>query len=362
MIISEGLTRQHPLAVAALSPFMRELLGRAPRMNFFQFCQLLELHAPQQALLGSQDTPESEAVRFRPLPKVGFPGTEMAAVEFDDDRPQAPPSVRTTFLGLYGVNAAMPHHFIEDIVLRREGSEEVAAFLDMFNHRIATLFYRSWRKYRYPVGFRPGGEDEMSGYLLCLAGFGIGNAARKQGLSPARLLALLGLLTQRTRTADGLAGVISQILPGADVTVKEFHPIWVRLEHLQVLGTKTVDGVKPRGLGDGHVIGRGVMDRTQTVQVTIRPADAGQSNDILPGAILHQDLMNLLRVYLGYKVDAELRMEVSAMTAPQLTLGKAPDADGIPQARPRLAWTTLLKPASDRIVTISLGRYSGLAA
>ena len=356
------LTTKDTTALAALSPFMTELLGRAPRMNFFQLCQLLELHAPQQPLLGSRDTPESEPVRFRPLPKVGFPGTEMAKVELDDDRPHSPPSIRTTFLGLYGVNAAIPHHFIEDIVLRREGSEAVAAFLDMFNHRIAALFYRSWRKYRYPVGFRPGGEDEMSRYLLCLAGFGIGNAERKQGLSPARLLALLGLLTQRTRTADGLAGVIRQLLPGADVIVKEFHPVWVRLEQPQGLGSKANAGILPRGLADGHVLGRGVLDRTQTVQVTIRPADAAQANDILPDARLHRDMLNLLRVYLGYKVDAELRMEVSAMTAPPLALGKASVADGVVQVRPRLAWSTLLKPANDRIVTIPLGRYSGLAA
>lgn len=362
MNANEGLSRQYPLAVAALSPFMRELLGRAPRMNFFQLCQLLELHAPQQPLLGREDTPESEPVRFRPLPKVGFPGTEMAKVEFDDERPNAPPSVRTTFLGLYGVNAAVPHHFIEDIVLRREGSEAVASFLDMFNHRIATLFYRSWRKYRYPVGFRPGGEDEMSGYLLCLAGFGIGNAENKQGLSPARLLALLGLLTQRTRTADGLAGVIRHLLPGACVTIKEFHPVWVRLEQPQGLGSKAIGGIAPRGLADGHVLGRGVPDRTQTVQVTIRPADATQANDILPDASLHHDMLKLLRAYLGYKVDVELRMEVSSMTAPQLMLGKSAATDDGSAVRPRLAWSTLLKPASDRIVTISLGRYSGLAA
>lgn len=362
MIISAGLTRRHPLAVAALSPFMRELMGRAPRMNFFQLCQLLELHAPQQPLLGRQDTPEFEPVRFRPLSKVGFPSAEIAKVEFDDERPLAPPSIRTTFLGLYGVNAAIPHHFIEDIVLRREGSEAVAAFLDMFNHRLATLFYRSWRKYRYPVGFRPGGADEMSGYLLCLAGFGIGNAEHQQGLSPARLLALLGLLTQRTRTADGLAGVIRQLLPGAGVTVKEFHPVWVRLEQPQALGRKTTGKLIPRGLGDGHVLGRGVLDRTQTVQVTIRPANAAQANHILPDASLHGDMLKLLRVYLGYKVDAELRMEVSAISAPPLRLGRQAAEDAAPQVRPRLAWSTVLKPASDRIVSIPLGRYSGLAS
>ncbi|QRX83109.1 type VI secretion system baseplate subunit TssG [Glaciimonas sp. PAMC28666] len=352
----------HSEAHGQISHFMKELLDRAPQMNFFQFCQLLELHAPQLPLLGSVDSPGAESVRFRPFPKVGFPSTEMSAVELDEDRPLATPSVRTTFLGLYGVNAAMPHHFIEDIVLRREGSEAVAAFLDIFNHRIATLFYRSWRKYRYPVGFRPGGKDDMSGYLLSLAGFGIGNAEHKQGVSPARILSMLGLLTQRTRTAEGLVGVIRQLLPGAGVLVKEFHPIWVRLEQPFGLRSSNKQGSMPRGLGDGHVIGRGVMDKTQTVLVTIQPANARQANDILPDARLHRDMRNLIRVYLGYKVDAELRMALSAMIAPQLSLSKAAIVNGEVQPRPRLAWTTLLKPTKDRIVSISLGRYGSIAA
>ena len=356
-----NLNTPHLDAQAPLSPFMAALLHRAPLMNFFQFCQLLELHAPTQPLFGSLDTP-SESVRFKPLPKVGFPSTEMAVVELDDDRPLAPPSIRTTFLGVYGVNAAMPHHFIEDIILRREGSEAVAAFLDIFNHRITTLFYRSWRKYRYPVGFRPGGIDTMSRYLLSLGGFGIGNAEYKQGVPPSRLLSMLGLLTQRTRTADGLAGVLRQLLPGASVVIKEFHPVWVQLEQPQGLGSKNSHGTRQRGLGDGHVVGRSVMDKTQTVQVTIRPTDAAQANALLPDTETHTDMLCLLRAYLGYKVNAELKMELSALIAPQLSLGKTATNNGEMQSKPRLAWTALLKPTKDRTVKISLGRYSGLRA
>jgi type VI secretion system protein ImpH len=152
-----------------MTPLVRALLARAPQMNFFQLCQLLERLMPQGMGLGARDTPAGETVRFRPYPKMGFPGTELAAVEFDHERPDRPPTIRTTFLGLYGVNAVMPPHLIDDIVLRREGHEEVMSFLDLFNHRIATLFYRTWRKYQYLSGFERG-DDATSRALLCLAG------------------------------------------------------------------------------------------------------------------------------------------------------------------------------------------------
>jgi predicted component of type VI protein secretion system len=72
-----------------MTPLVRALLARAPQMNFFQLCQLLERLMPQGMGLGARDTPAGETVRFRPYPKVGFPGTELAAVEFDHERPRS---------------------------------------------------------------------------------------------------------------------------------------------------------------------------------------------------------------------------------------------------------------------------------
>ncbi|TCK39419.1 type VI secretion system protein ImpH [Paraburkholderia sp. BL8N3] len=345
------------------------VLARAARMNFFQLCQLLERLDPGRAGLGTHDTPAREPVRFRPYPKTGFPGTEVAAVEFDADRPDTPPSVRTTFLGLYGVNAAMPPHLIDDIVLRREGHEEVMAFLDVFNHRIATLFYRAWRKYRYWAAFERGGTDDISRSLLCLAGFGLGDKAGRAGLPAARVLGLLGLLTQRTRTAEGLAGVIALAVPGAGVRIDERFPVWVRLDHQPGLrpgrpsAQSGQQSFAEEGLGRGHVLGRRVINRAEAVRVTLSPASAAQAHGLLPGALLHRDLMSLLRVYLGHKADVVLRMEVSAAVAPVLKIGGTRTIGaGAPEHPPggRLAWTTLLKPAGDRVITIPLGRYEAI--
>ncbi|HBD39409.1 MAG TPA: type VI secretion system baseplate subunit TssG, partial [Cupriavidus sp.] len=44
---------------------------------------------------------------------------------------------------------------------------------DLFHHRVVTQFYRVARKYRYPMGFLPGGQDEVSRYLLSLLGLGL---------------------------------------------------------------------------------------------------------------------------------------------------------------------------------------------
>jgi type VI secretion system protein ImpH len=90
---------------------------------------------------------------------MGFPASELKAVEYDEDDDSKPPRVRTTFMGMYGVDSPLPTAYLDDITQRREGHEALQGFLDIFSHRILTQFYRIWRKYSYPATFEPGGTD-----------------------------------------------------------------------------------------------------------------------------------------------------------------------------------------------------------
>lgn len=356
----------------ALDPLVAALLARAPRMNFMQLCRILELRAPGGAELGARDSAEHEPVRFRPQARVGFPAGEIASVEFDDAGFDTRPTVRTTFMGLYGVDAAMPSHLIDDIVLRAEGHEAVEHFLDQFNHRFATLLYRAWKKYRYPVGFAPGGGDAHSRRLLCLAGFGWGDKPVRAGLPDSRLLALLGLLVQRTRTPEGLAGVVALAAPGVGVRVEEFWTTWRDSGRQRPLGavraiaaTDAADVVvggdgddgTPQGLGGGYVLGARLAYRSRAVRVVLTPADASQARALLPGAGLHSELVAFLRLYVGTKADVFLFMRMSSRLVPPPQIGPPQD-----DAAPRLAWTTVLPATEDRMITIALGRYEAFPA
>ncbi|NHX34619.1 type VI secretion system baseplate subunit TssG, partial [Escherichia coli] len=79
---------------------------------------------------------------------------------------------------LYGVTSPLPTTYLDDIAQRREGTESLTDFLDIFNHRLTTQFYRIWRKYSYPATFLAGGEDETSQYLYGLIGLGIPGTAQ----------------------------------------------------------------------------------------------------------------------------------------------------------------------------------------
>ena len=196
------------------------------RINFYRFCQLLE-QSQQKAPLGSTDNPAADAVRFRPHPGMGFPVSELKNVERDVDNPDAPPTVRTTFLGLYGVDSPLPTAYLDYITQRHDGHDAVMAFLDIFNHRFITQYYRIWRKYNYPASFEAGAVDDISRCLLGLIGLGIPGSENHIATPVSRFLALLSVMRLPTACpADESHGGASRSAacnsPGPCGSVKKF--------------------------------------------------------------------------------------------------------------------------------------------
>jgi type VI secretion system protein ImpH len=363
--------RTMPAAVPAnTAPLLPALFDQARRMNFIRFCEMLELAAPDMPSLGTTDSPATDPVRFRSRAQLGFPGREIDAVRFDIDDPAAPPSVVTTFLGLYGVDARMPAYFVDEVAQHRDGAEPLSAFLDIFHHRIITQFYRVARKYRYPVGFRRDGTDSVSRFLLSFAGFGfsartgttisipstrVGGEEQKstgarQRLAEVadkrRLLSMLGLAMQKTRTAEGLAGVLRHAVPDAAITVEEFHPVW-----------REVTDFEPAPLGEQCLLGRGFYDRANVVRVVITPASRETVLSLVPGQPTHREIMTLLRFYLGYESEADLEMHVRVDLMPRPTL--EPRQANLGFTAQLEASARLAADAPARVTRVQLGRWNG---
>ncbi|WP_061168460.1 type VI secretion system baseplate subunit TssG [Caballeronia hypogeia] len=325
-------------------PLLDALLDQATQMNFFRFCELIELAAPDAAPIGTTDSPKNEPIRFRSRGKLGFPTREIDRIEHNDDNPAAPASVRTSFLGLYGVDARMPSYFVDEVAQNRDGAESLAGFLDLFHHRILTQFYRVWRKYRFPVGYREGGTDPVSRYLLGFAGLGLSTQApdAKSFVDPRKLMSMLGIIAQKTRTAEGLAGVLQHAVPDASITVEEFYPVW-----------REVNDFEPAALGENCLLGRGFYDRSNVVRVVITPDTRETVLDLTPGHDTHQEIMALLQFYLGYEGEAYLEMLVRPELMPQPVLAPKQTSLGLT--------TQLTSPSGgdSRITRVHLGRWNG---
>ncbi|CAK9886235.1 MAG: hypothetical protein XXXJIFNMEKO3_02663 [Candidatus Erwinia impunctatus] len=322
------------------------------QVNFYRFCQLLEQENTQKTLLGTTDKLSADPVRFRPWPGMGFPVSELRAVETDEDNPDLPPTVRTTFLGMYGVDSPLPTAYLDDITQRREGYETTTAFLDIFSHRITTQYYRIWRKYAYPATFETGGTDDTSQCLLGLVGLGIPGTAEQVATPVSRFLALLGTMRLPTRNAEGIRQLVGLLAPDTRATIISPDPIKVVVAQRSGLGKAHRVSLAQRA-----TLGKTGKEACSRLLLMLATSDPQEAEGWLPGGQLHTDLMVLLRVYLGYRSDVRLRLTIPVSLLPEARLDK--------KRRIQLGRTAILgrrsgKPGKHSHLTVSLGCYNGL--
>ena len=285
------------------------------RINFYRFCQLLEKRQPGKPLLGSTSHPADDPVRFAPHSGMGFPASELKAIEYDENDDSRPPVVRTTFMGLYGVDSPLPTAYLDDITQRREGHEALQGFLDIFSHRILTQFYRIWRKYSYPATFEPGGTDSISQSLLGLVGLGIPGTAKQIATPVSRFLALLGVLRQPGKTQEGIQALVSLLAPDTRVKVSPYclRPVAVS----QPLGFYDDEDF----LLDGNTpLGDEAMDASSQLLIALATDNQQETQGWKPDGLLYQDFLIMLRVYLGWRFKAKITLttQTRLLTAPPL--------------------------------------------
>ncbi|MFZ4833753.1 type VI secretion system baseplate subunit TssG [Rouxiella sp. Mn2063] len=323
------------------------------RVNFYRFCQIVEQADPTSPLLGATSHPGNDPVRFRPWPGMGFPVSELKKVEIDEEHPDLPPTVRTTFLGMYGVDSPLPGTYLDDIAQCRDGHEVVTAFLDIFSHRITTQYYRIWRKYAYPATFEAGGTDATSQCLLGLVGLGIPGTAEQVDTPVSRFLALLGTMRLPTRNAEGIRALVRLLAPETQASITAHDPVKVPIANRTGLGPKNRVALMQRA-----TLGKTGKEACSRVLVTLSTSNQAEAEGWLPGGQLHTDLLVLMRVYLGYRSDVRLRLTVPVRLLPEPRLGKG--------RRIQLGRTGLLGLKNGKLsgnrqfLTVRLGCYEGL--
>lgn len=328
-----------------------KLESQINKINFYRFCQLIEKSYPDAPLLGSTHHPRDDQVRFLPHPGMGFPVSELKNVEYNEEDPQGIPSVRTTFMGLYGVDSPLPTSFLDEIAQKREGHEAIQGFLDIFNHRILTQFYRIWRKYSYPASFENGGTDKISQSLLGLVGLGIPGIEHKIATPVSRFLALLSVLRQPGRTREGVQALVNLIAPNtsAEVSPHSLRNVRVSTSSLENI---MLDGNSP--------LGEEVIDANTQILIELYTEDLEDAKKWMPDEQCYQDFLVLLRVYLGWRYKAKIKMTLATQLLALPALGENNFALGLTGVLGMQEDSP--DPQIPHHFTIELGTYQGMTA
>jgi type VI secretion system protein ImpH len=335
--------------------------------DFFQAVRLLERLAPAARPVGGDGPPAAEPVRFRAHQSLSFPPSAISGLTGGDR-----PAMTVAFFGLTGPLGTMPRAYTE--LLGRLTTDPRAAepfalrdWFDLFNHRLLSLFYRAWAKYRYWVPQERGEPhgpvpDTFTVAVRSLVGLGTGGLLGRGKVvapptgrdpGPPRTLASVpddtvlyyaGHFAHRPRNPAGLEAVLSDYL-GVPVKVELFRGQWLPVGD----GDRAALRVAGR-LGDGAVLGERVWDVQGKFRVRVGPVGEPAFRELLPDPTPVPTgkrfalLLHLIRLYAGPEFDVEVQVVLLADEVPACRLPRS-TAPG-----PRLgrdAWLRSMTPRRD---------------
>lgn len=311
--------RRSPAAV------MERLRARPTGFAFFQAVRLLEAQGERQPV-GHDHAPASESVRFRGAPSLAFPDSEVRALRAPDPSAGTRPwEMEVAFFGLIGPLGILPAHYNELVLERlRLRDTTLRDFLDLFQHRALSFFYRGWRKYRLPFEFeaaeRAGQEDTFTQAFLSLAGLGTGALRGRSSFDDLSTAFYCGHLGHRPRSAAGLEGLLADYF-GFRVRVEQFVGQWLEIPSSQRSSLSASPSADECGLGQGFLLGSRTFDVRSKIRVHAGPLSQRQFRTIIPGSPGHERLRDLTCLYLGPGLDFDLSVELAQGNALPFRLG-----------------------------------------
>ncbi|MFE8070101.1 type VI secretion system baseplate subunit TssG [Marinobacteraceae bacterium S3BR75-40.1] len=277
--------------------------------------------------VGHDGWPNKEVVRFRSSQNLGFAGQDLVdrrchPGEKDIDQHE----LTVDLMGLTGARGALPTCFTERVLqLQKQKSPATRDFLDLFNHRLISLFYRSWEKTQPAVHQEREDEDIFTHILKALTGCEE-NWQLFYGAAFAR----------QARSASTLRAVLEDI-SGMPVEIRTLQGGWSPVEADDQ--TRLPDASRPAGqyatLGTA-MLGRRAWMADQGVDVVFRPQNREQLVALLPGGAFGETLQKKAERLVSGHHRVRYRLQAGADHLPTSKLGQQGrlGADSFIGARP----------------------------
>ena len=295
-----------------------ELFEQPAAFQFFQAVRLLHKLRSDRAGVGRHAEPDDEAVRFRSDTSFVFPEGDIREIQAGEAG--APDEMTVKFLGIAspGSFGSLPTPYVEEI--RRQERElrnpAMREFLDLFNHRLVSLFYRAWERSSLPVLHDLGADNPFEKVLRSVFGTLGPSFDERMPLSREHLLSRAGLLSMSPAPASAVAATVKSIF-GLPTRIAQFRPGWYPIDASDQnrLGRANVR------LGEDLNLGEEVLLVQSRFRLSLGPMDWERFQELLPGSEGYNALCNLVRLAAGAALDFEVQLILQATEVPETQLG-----------------------------------------
>lgn len=276
--------------------------------------------------VGKYMRPQSEFVRFSSRQSFSFPSSEMFSVKVNlKDAKVDQWQMSINFIGLAGCSGVLPYHYTETALKRLKLKDStMVKFFDLFNHRIASLFYQASNKYNFTISYERNAlrnnakkhSDNHTQALLSLVGLGTKHITNRLHTNDESILYYAGLFSSKVRTTIGLKRLLEHHFQ-IPVEIKEFIGQWQNL----------IDDVRtrlpgPSSPGQNHCLSKSVMLGNKgwfaqgKISIVLGPLSRTQLYKFAPGTKTLKALDELVRLYVNFEHDYDFIMRIRKRDVP----------------------------------------------
>lgn len=307
----------------------QELHEQPYRFGFSAILRRLECLFKDRPRLGKSLGVKDDVLRLSQEPSMTFAPSTLAA--FDPATSKHAARLAVNFFGLFGPNGPLPHHLTEYARdrARNDNDPTFTRFVDIFHHRMLSLFYRAWADAQPTVSYDRPDSDQFSQYVGALFGIGLPSHRRRDEMPDLAKLYFAGHMSCQSRHPEGLQSILHAFFH-IPVSMEEFVGTRFPLpEDAQCrLGTSPETGT----LGHSFVIGTHIWSNQQKFRLIFGPVSYRDFQRFLPGGVSLRRLIAIIKNYLGEEMTWDLRLVLKKEELPKWKLGSTG----------QLGWTTRL--------------------
>jgi len=316
-----------------------ERIARRPAAHdLFQALRRIEAAHPELPRLGDALRPGDEPLRFAQEPSLIFAPAAIAEVE---QTPSGHARLVQRVFGFFGPNGALPIHLTEYARERQFYNDDLTfmRFVNMLAHRFGLLFYRAWARAQPTVSLDRPQDAPIVRQVGAFFGMAEPSTRGRDALGDFPKLFFAGRLARSVRDADGLQAWIG-LQFGVPVVVEQFCGHWMMLDDDERSRLRR-DG--QAALGRGAVLGRAVWDVQHKFRIVVGPLAWARFVALLPGGEALDRLQALVRQYVGFEFNWDLRLILRREDVPAWRLGSTLEHGRAVGRLGRTAWMNMAR-------------------
>jgi type VI secretion system protein ImpH len=287
------------------------------QQGFAPLLRYLDANAPLTTRIGYSVSPKQDCARFGQTALLHFHSSAFTTVRFEPKTGDY--KLKNSYWGMLGINGPLPNHLTEYAIERNYRLKDTTftEFLDVFNHRFISLFYRAWADAEPTVSHDRPDNDIFKKRINAFSGdANVHPDTFDQNSNVHQYLS--GLFSHKNRSSKVLSQLLSEYLH-LEVSIAEFQGQWYQLEGAE----QTKLGKNNFSLGVDTISGNRTFQRSFNFAINIGPIDYAEYIRLLNNRQRFESIVELTQKAVGQEFEFSINIKLKAYQTQPCHLGSA---------------------------------------